>query len=537
MKEKIKEILLQSLKDNNIEYEEDIIIENPNNKDNGDYSTNLALRLTKLLHKNPLEIAQSITDKINSNLFTKVEIAKPGFINFYMDKKYLLDNINTVLELQENYGRNNIGNHKRYNLEFVSANPTGILHLGNARGGAYGDSLARILRFSGYDVTEEYYVNDAGNQVNNLALSIEARYKTICGIPTDLPENGYHGQEIIEIAKNLYNEHQDTLLNEDIEYYKNLGINILLDKIKKVLKDYRINYDVYTSEKSIYKTHPIPEIINKLTTNGYTYEQEGATWLKASELGDTKDHVLVKADGLYTYLVPDIAYHIDKIERGYDHLIDVFGTDHHGYVARLKGSLKALGYNPDILDVKLLQLVRLVSNGEEIKMSKRTGKIVSLQELIDLVGINAARYFFVSRSLDTQMDFDLDLATKKSNENPVYYVSYAYARICNILNNYEGKITNVIEYKTINSPEAYNVLEQIYKFNEVVISATTKELPHLITNYVYDLAESFHSLYSKERIITEDKERTNEYLNLISAVKVTLKNALDLIGVIPPEKM
>ena len=225
MKEKIKEILLQSLKENNIEYEEDIIIENPNKKDNGDYSTNLALRLTKILHKNPLEIAQSITDKINSDLFTKVEIAKPGFINFYMDKKYLLDNINTVLELQENYGRNNIGNHKRYNLEFVSANPTGILHLGNARGGAYGDSLARILRFSGYDVTEEYYVNDAGNQVNNLALSIEARYKTICGIPTDLPENGYHGQEIIEIAKNLYNEHQDTLLNEDIEYYKNLGIN------------------------------------------------------------------------------------------------------------------------------------------------------------------------------------------------------------------------------------------------------------------------------------------------------------------------
>ena len=213
MKEKIREILLQSLKENNIEYEEDIIIENPNKKDNGDYSTNLALRLTKILHKNPLEIAQNITNKINSDLFTKIEIAKPGFINFYMDKKYLLDNINTVLELQENYGRNNIGNHKRYNLEFVSANPTGILHLGNARGGAYGDSLARILRFSGYDVTEEYYVNDAGNQVNNLALSIEARYKTICGIPTDLPENGYHGQEIIEIAKNLYNEPQDTLLH------------------------------------------------------------------------------------------------------------------------------------------------------------------------------------------------------------------------------------------------------------------------------------------------------------------------------------
>lgn len=537
MKEKIIEELKKVLLINNINYQEDIVIEVPNNKNNGDYSTNLAMRLARLLKDNPLNIAKKLAESINNDMFIKIEIANPGFINFFVNKNYLLDNINNVLNLGQDYGRNNMGQGKKYNIEFVSANPTGILHLGNARGGAYGDSLARILRFCGYEVTEEYYVNDAGNQVNNLALSIEARYKTICGIPTSIPENGYHGKELETIAKDLYEKYQDSLLTKDLEFYKDLGINILLDKIKAVLKEYRINYDVYTSEKAIYQKHPLEKIITKLTENGYTYKKEGALWLKASELGDNKDHVLIKNDGLYTYLVPDIAYHIDKIERGYDHLIDVFGTDHHGYIPRLKGSLKALGYNDDILDVKLLQLVRLIKDGEEVKMSKRTGKIVSLQELIDLVGINAARYFFVSRSLDTQMDFDLDLAMKTSNENPVYYVSYAYARICNILKNTDIKPQVLKEYKNINSKEAYNVLEQIYRFNEVIKNAASKEIPHLITNYVYNLAESFHSYYSQERIITEDNAKNQENINLITAVKITIYNALNLIGVEPPEKM
>lgn len=538
MKNKLINLLTNILNNNQISFES-IELEVPKNKENGDYSTNIALKLAKTLHKSPMEIATSIQEQIDltSNQFiTKVEIANPGFINFYLDKSYLLSIINEVIASGADYGRSNIGQGNNYNIEFVSANPTGILHLGNARGGAYGDSLARILRFSGYNVTEEYYVNDAGNQINNLALSIEARYKTICGIDTPLPENGYHGNEIITIAENLYKEYQNTLLDKPLDYFKDLGTNILLDKIKNVLKEYRINYDIYTSEKDIYKKHPLNEIINKLQDNGYTYELDGAIWLKATELGDTKDHVLVKADGSYTYLVPDIAYHIDKIERNYTHLIDVFGTDHHGYVPRLKGALKALGYNESILDVKLLQLVRLIKDGEEVKMSKRTGKIVSLQELIDLVGINATRYFFVSRSLDTQMDFDLDLALKTSNDNPVYYISYAYARICSILNNVD-KIKTIDNYHTLNSKEAYNVLEMLEKFPSVVASSATKELPHLISNYVYDLASTFHTYYAKHRIITENEEETNEQLNLILAVKITLANALNLIGIIPPEKM
>lgn len=538
MKNKLINLLTNILNNNQISFES-IELEVPKNKENGDYSTNIALKLAKTLHKSPMEIATSIQEQIDltSNQFiTKVEIANPGFINFYLDKSYLLSIINEVIASGADYGRSNIGQGNNYNIEFVSANPTGILHLGNARGGAYGDSLARILRFSGYNVTEEYYVNDAGNQINNLALSIEARYKTICGIDTPLPENGYHGNEIITIAENLYKEYQNTLLDKPLDYFKDLGTNILLDKIKNVLKEYRINYDIYTSEKDIYKKHPLNEIINKLQDNGYTYELDGAIWLKATELGDTKDHVLVKADGSYTYLVPDIAYHIDKIERNYTHLIDVFGTDHHGYVPRLKGALKALGYNESILDVKLLQLVRLIKDGEEVKMSKRTGKIVSLQELIDLVGINATRYFFVSRSLDTQMDFDLDLALKTSNDNPVYYISYAYARICSILNTVD-KIETIDNYHTLNSKEAYNVLEMLEKFPSVVTSSATKELPHLISNYVYDLASTFHTYYAKHRIITENEEETNEQLNLILAVKITLANALNLIGIIPPEKM
>lgn len=536
MKEKLIELINQALKANNITDNAEIQIETPSNKENGDYASNIAMKLAGYLHQSPMTIANLLLPYLKSPNIAKVTIANPGFINFYLSKDYLLDNINNVISLNEQYGSSTIGQGQNYNIEFVSANPTGILHMGNARGGAYGDSLARILRFSGYNVTEEYYVNDAGNQINNLALSILARYKEECGEEAEIPENGYHGQEIVTIAHDLYKNHQNKLLTEPLTYFKDLGTEILLNKIKEVLKEYRINFDLYTSEKSIYAKHPLPEMLEKLKNSGYSYEKDGALWLKSSELGDDKDHVLVKADGSYTYLVPDIAYHIDKISRGFTHLVDVFGTDHHGYVARLKGSLKALGYDDNILDVKLLQLVRLVANGEEIKMSKRTGKTVSLQELLDLVGVNASRYFFAMHSLDTQMDFDLELAQKNSNENPVFYVSYAYARICTILKNY-SELKKITEYKTITSNDAYNVLEQIYKFPEIVASAATKELPHLITNYVYNLASSFHLYYSNNRIITDDEEQTMENLNLIKAVQITIKNSLNLIGVIPPEKM
>ena len=540
MKDKLISLITSYLNEKNIT-DIAVDIEKPKIAENGDFSSNIALKLTKKLGKNPMEIASNIVSFFNEDLLketaiTKIEIKNPGFINFFVSKDYLIENINEILKEKEKYGSSNIGKGKKYNIEFVSANPTGILHLGNARGGAYGDSLARILKFSGYDVTKEYYVNDAGNQINNLALSIQARYLEKCGLPNEMPDGGYFGNEIIAIAEKLYQENKDKLVNESLDYFKKLGTEELLQNIIDDLKTYRIEYDKFTSEKSITEEYSILELLNNLKDKGYTYEKDGALWFKCSDLLDDKDHVLQKEDGSYTYLVSDILYHYDKYKRGYDKMIDIFGTDHHGYVARLKSSVKALGNDEEKLEVKLLQLVRLIENGEVVKMSKRTGKSVTLKELIDEVGVNAARYFFSRYSLDTQMDFDLNEAKAKSNENPVYYVSYAYARICSILKNYPEEI-KITKYKTLNNDSAYNVLEKVYAFKEVVKNAALKELPHLITQYAYDLASEFHTFYSKNRIITDNEEITKENINLIKAVKIALENALNLIGVIPPEKM
>lgn len=536
----MKSILINEIKKAlaklNVTEEVTIEVTKPAQKENGDYATNIAMKLAKILHKNPLEIANIIKESISNENIINIEIKSPGFINFFVKKEYLLENINTVLKEKENYGRSNIGYGKKINIEFVSANPTGILHLGNARGGAYGDSLARILRFCGYEVTKEYYLNDSGNQIDNLALSILARYQELCGKEFIMPENGYYGNEIKDIAKKIYEEHQDAYLNQPIDYFKELGINEMVGHIMADLKDYRIEYDKISSEKQIKKDYDINNIIAKLDENGYIFKQDGATWFKCSSIFDDKDHVLIKEDGSMTYFVPDIAYHLDKYNRGYDKMIDVLGTDHHGYVARLKSSVKALGNDPEKLEVKLLQLVRLVENGEVVKMSKRTGKSVTLKELIDEVGVNAARYYFSKYSLDTQMDFDLNLAKSKSNENPVFYVSYAYARISSILK--EQKNTKSVEkYIAINDDTSYNVLEKVYEFPEVVENAALKELPHLITNYVYELASLFHLYYAKNRILTDNEEETLENINLIKCVKQTIFNALDLIGVTPPEQM
>lgn len=535
MKELLIKEIENALKKLNIE-ENEITVERPKNKENGDYASNIALQLASKLKKKPLDIAADIAKNINNEAILEINVVKPGFINFLVSNNYLYQNLNTILQEKENYGKNNLGNNKKINIEFVSANPTGTLHIGNARGGAYGDSLARIMTYSGYKVTKEYYVNDAGVQIDNLALSIKSRYYEACGLELPLPENGYHGKEIIAIGQKLYADNKDKLINENLEYYKDIGINYLLQNIKEDLHNYRIDYDVFTSEKSIRKKYNLDNIIEIMNKNGYIYELEGAKWFKCSDIYDDKDHVLVKKDGTYTYLVPDIAYHYDKYKRGYDKMIDVLGTDHHGYVARLKSSIKALGNDDNKLEVKLLQLVRLVANNEIVKMSKRSGKSVTLKELVDEIGVNAARYYFSKYSLDTQMDFDLELAKEKSNNNPVFYVSYAYARICSILKDNKEDYT-LENYSNLKDELSINLLEKLYEFKEVVINASEKEMPHLITNYVYELASQFHSYYDSVRIISEDLERTKENINLIKGVKITLENALNLIGVIPPEKM
>lgn len=513
------------------------IIERPSKKENGDYSTNLAMELSKILKKNPEDIANLIVSNIeNKNIIERIEVAKPGFINFFIKKQYLLDCINKVIEKNENYGKSNIGKNEKINIEYVSANPTGILHVGTARGAAYGDNLSRILKFAGYDVTREYYINDGGNQINNLGLSIKTRYENICNIDTQMPEDGYYGEEIIDIARNIYEKYKDKKLNEGIDFFTELGIDVLLSRIKKDLKDFNVEFDVWTSEKEIRKSGKVEKCIEILKNEDNLYEQDGAIWMKTTKYGDDKDRVLIKNDKTYTYLVPDIAYHLDKLDRGYDKLIDVFGADHHGYINRLKASIEALGYDKDKLDVKLLQMVKLSKDGEEIKMSKRTGKTVTISELLEEVGVNSSRYFFASKSLDTQLNFDITLATKQSNENPVYYIQYAHARICSILSNVK-EIKDIKTYNTINSNYAFELLNKVYEFKDVVEFAAKKMNPHIIANYVYDLATLFHVYYSHEKILSDDVVYTSERINLIKTIKITIKNALNLIGVEALERM
>lgn len=536
IKKDLRNIINESLSKMNIDGVS-FIVEVPKNKENGDYSTNVAMELTKVLRKNPREIAEEIVANIDKgNIIDRIVIAGAGFINFYINNLYLLKGIDEIIKLDKDYGKSNIGNKKKINIEYVSANPTGILHVGTARGASYGDNLSRIMSFAGYDVTREYYINDGGNQIHNLGLSIKARYDNICGKELNMPEDGYHGEEIIEIAQGIYDEFGDSKLDAEISYFTNLGVSKLLQRIKDDLKNFRVEFDVWSSEMAIRNSGKIEECLASLEKNGNIYEAEGAKWLRTTKYGDDKDRVVVKHDGSYTYLVPDIAYHLDKIHRGFDNLIDVFGADHHGYVSRLKASIDALGYDSKILDVKLLQMVKLIRDGEEVKMSKRTGQTITINELVEEVGLNASRYFFAAKSLDTQMNFDITLATKKSTENPVYYIEYAYARICSILNNVKEKI-EVNNYETIESEYALNLIKKAYEFKDVVEMSAEKQIPHILTNYVYELATLFHTYYSHEKIISDDIKYTSERINLINAVKITIGNALNLIGIVAREKM
>lgn len=541
LKQRIKEIIFCALNDLDIEFNLlDIMVEVPKNRENGDFSSNIAMQLTKVLKDNPRNIAEKIVDKIKENTkeIEKVEIAGPGFINIYLNDEYVFSGIENVLKADKDYGKLNIGNNEKIDIEFVSANPTGILHLGTARGAAYGANLANIMSFAGYNVTKEYYINDAGNQINSLGLSLKERYKGLCGLEENMPEDGYYGNEIIDIAKNIKDKYSDKKLDEDIEYFKKVAVDYLLGIIKKDLSDFKVTFDVWTSEKDIRAKGRIEESIKILDEKGLVYKKDDALFLKTTNYGDDKDRVLVKTDGSYTYLVPDIAYHLDKFDRGFDYLVDVFGADHHSYVSRLKASIEALGYDKDKLEVRLLQMVRLLRDGEVVKMSKRTGGNITIRELVDEIGSDAARYFFASRSLDGQMDFDINLALKKSNENPFFYVGYAHARICSIINEANlKKINFATTYEKIYDDDSKALLLKVYDFSSVVEVSSGKKEPHLITNYVYELASMFHNYYGKHRILTEDIASSSQRLSLIKAVAITINNALNLIGVEAPNKM
>lgn len=541
LKEQIKEMIKSALNELYIKFDpENIVVEVPKKREQGDFSTNIAMQLTKVLKDNPRNIAEKIVEVLskNTNEIKTIEIAGPGFINIYLNDEYVFSGISNVIKQGENYGSSSIGKKEKIDIEFVSANPTGILHLGTARGAAYGSNLANIMSFAGYDVTKEYYINDAGNQIINLGISLKERYKGLCGLEENMPEDGYYGSEIIDIAKTIFDKYGNSKLDEDLEFFKKVAVDYLLNIIKTDLSNFGVTFDVWTSEKSIRAKGRIEESLKILDEKGLVYKKDNATWLKTTVYGDDKDRVLIKTDGSYTYLVPDIAYHLDKFDRGFDYLVDVFGADHHSYVSRLKASIEALGYDKDKLEVRLLQMVRLLRDGEIVKMSKRTGGNITISELVGEIGKDAARYFFATRSLDGQMDFDINLALKKSSENPFFYVGYANARICSILKDAKEKNIDIcIDIKEAIDIDSKALLLKVYEFTEVLASAALKKEPHLITNYAYELASMFHNYYGKHKILTDDIKMSEKRLGLIKTVGITITNALRLIGVKAPEKM
>jgi len=549
LQQQIKEALAKAVKKSNLIEDSvgiNVHLETPKDKANGDFATNLAMQLTKLAKKPPRAIAEAILENLETEgtEIEKVEIAGPGFLNITVRKDFLAGVVKATLEQGENYGRSNAGAGEKVQVEFVSANPTGDLHLGHARGASVGDSLCNVMDFAGFDVSREYYINDAGNQVNNLAYSLEARYKQALGMDAEMPEDGYHGPDIIGIANKLKEEFGAEILDKSDEerfnFFREHGLRLELEKLQNDLKNFRVEFDVWYSETSLYKNGKIDVALDKLRANGHVFEQDGATWFRSTTFGDDKDRVLIKNDGSYTYLTPDIAYHEDKLQRGFEKLINIWGADHHGYIPRMKAAIEALGYDRDTLEVEIIQMVQLYKNGEKFKMSKRTGNAVTMRELVEEVGLDAVRYFFVKTAGDSHMDFDLDLAVSQSNENPVYYAQYAHARINSILRaaGEQGYAASLENLDLLVAEKETDVLKKVGAFPQIVADAAKHRTPHRIANYIQELAATFHSFYGAEKVINADnKELTEARLALITAVKTTLANALRLIGVSAPEKM
>lgn len=522
---------------------DDIFLELPKDKGHGDYATNVAMKLARIAKKAPIVVADEIVNNCNLKAMhlSKMEIAGPGFINLFLDLNYLHNIIFKINNEKEQYGSLTIGNGENIDLEYVSANPTGYLHVGHGRGAAYGDSLARIMKKAGYRVNREHYVNDAGNQITNMALSVYERYKELFGRAAEMKDDYYHGKEIITVASCIKDEYGDKFLdNFDMDFFKEYGTNKLLNNLKNDLKDFNVEFDTWFSEKSLYKEGAVQKVLDKLTNDGNTYVLDGAVWLKTTNYNDEKDRVIVKTDGSYTYLLPDIAYHANKLSRGYTHLIDVLGADHHGYIERLKAAVSMVGGNANLIDIEILQMVRVMENGVEVKMSKRSGKAITLSDLVDEVGSDALRYFYVAKSLSTHMDLDLDLMKQKSNDNPVFYAQYAHARICSVLKNFEssGKtFTPVTEFKHIDLNKTKDICLLLLQYPSIIEEVATKRLVHKMTHFINELAYLLHSYYNDEKIITDDDALTLEKLTIISAIKTVLIDALNLIGVSAPEKM
>ena len=546
-------------------------VERPADVSHGDFSCNAAMASAKALRNNPRVIGQMIADAavLDGTVFEKIEVAGPGFLNFFISPLWFNETVGEVISSGSDYGKTELGKGKRVLVEFVSANPTGPMHIGNARGGALGDSLSSVLQFAGYEVEREFYVNDAGNQIEKFGKSLSIRYMQIAdGNKADviasygdddvcrkifedeenfpMPEDVYKGVDIIEHAYNFYKINGDKFVNADEEIRKSALVEYALplniDGLEKDLAKYRLVYDTWFRESSLHKSGAVKQIVDMLTDKGQTYEKDGAIWFKASDFGDDQDRVLVRANGIPTYFVPDIAYHYNKlVTRGFDKAIDILGADHHGYIARMKAALTALGVDASKLDIVIMQMVMLVRNGETVKLSKRSGKAITLSTLLDEVPIDAARFFFNLRDPNTHLEFDLELAIEESSNNPVFYVQYAHARICSILRRMEEEGTGYsnipVSELNFNHPAELALIRHIAALPNCINEAAKDYNPSKITKYLCDLAQLFHKFYDNCKIKGEEENILQSRLSLCVATKTVFKNLLDLLKVDAPEKM
>ena len=529
----------------------DIQIERPKTLEHGDYSTNIALQLTKILKKNPREIAQLIIEKVGLDpSIDRLEIAGPGFINFYLSSAGKSSIINTIFSQSTNYGHNLTGKNQKLQVEFVSANPTGPLHIGHGRGAAIGDSLARIMQANGWDVTREFYYNDAGQQINNLALSVQSRIKGIEPDDANFPEDGYRGEYILEIAdaySNLKTVEVDGEIvkangnPDDIENIKRFSVAFLRNEQNMDLAAFQTTFDVFTLESTFYQNKDVEKVLDLLEKNGFSYKKDDATWLKTTEFGDDKDRVMIKSDGSYTYFVPDVAYHLNKWERGFVRVINEQGADHHSTITRVRAGLQGLNLSipKDWPDYVLHQMVTVTKNNQEVKISKRAGSYVTLRDLIDEVGSDATRYFLLARKPDSQLIFDIDLAKSQTNDNPVYYIQYAHARICAVLNqaNIKPEDLQNFDEALLTSTHEHQLIKRLSEFPEIISLSASESSPHYIATFLKDLAADFHSYYNANKFLSDDKALQNARLALIGATKIVIKNGLQLLGISAPEKM
>lgn len=526
--------IIKSLYDIDVEQVE---LESPNDVNNGNLSTNVCLKITKLVGKNPMEIAQEVVDQLEVDGIDTIEVKKPGFINFFYGNEFFNQKVNEIIEAQEFIFDTN--EHNYYNVEYVSANPTGDLHLGHARNAVYGDSICRLLRKIGNKVDSEYYINDAGSQMNNLGLSVQYFYLQKLGIELDFPEDGYRGQEIQDIASEIYNEYGEEKKDEDVVWFREYAYAKNLEEIKRILKELHIEFDIWTSERSLYEKNMVEENLNTLATKGDIYSQDDAMWLATSKYFDDKDRVLKKSDGNYTYFASDVAYHMDKFNRGYSNLIDVWGGDHHGYINRVKSSISSLGQSADKFEVLIIQMINILQNNERVKMSKRSGTSVTIKDLLKEIDADSLRYFFLMRSADTQVDFDIELAKQQNADNPIYYIQYAHARIAKLLQ--KALEENIKPDSNISNEEFSDNEKEIIAFlntyPKVVVNAANKRLPHLICNYLYDLASLYHRYYNQEHVFNDKNTNVNGKINIAFAIQKIIKDGLNSIGINAKDNM